>query len=107
MVVGIFCNCGGLHKTVEEWKECPMSTKAKQIEQDWYGVTGDDPAPSYLSSRSVEIALNAALIFFIFPLMFVLLGMAYVADYISRRRLRKRTNAAIQEPAKRRPRRAF
>lgn len=113
MVVGIFCNCGGLHKTVEEWRECPMASTPRQdntppeiIQQEWHGMTADGEQ-DYFASRALSIALNVAMIFLIFPLMYVMIGMARIGDYISRRRLRKTTNAAIQEPAKRRPRRAF
>lgn len=70
-----------------------------------FTVTPIDPPPK--SYRVTDLLLQAAMVLFIFPLMYTLIGMAKVADYISRRRLRKRTNAAIQEQAKRRPRRAF
>lgn len=107
MVVGIFCNCGGIHKTVEEWKECPMSEKPRSLyPHERYSVQQCEP-PRSRAFHVTDIILNVLMACFIFPLMYLLIGMAKIADYISRRRLPKPTSDGIQEPATRRPRRAF
>jgi len=66
-----------------------------------------DDVPNYYASFFSSVVLNLALIFIIFPLMCACIGLAKIADGWNRLRLRKRSDAAIQEPAKPRPRRAF
>lgn len=66
-----------------------------------------DHEDTFWRDLSCNVAINILLVIFILPLMYTLIAMAKIADYISRRRLRKRLDAAIQEPAKHRPRRAF
>ena len=115
-MAGILCNCGGIHQSVEEWKDCPMALTPRPIDyrerfanveiKEWKGVTADDE-PSIWESRAASIILNLGMLFVIFPIMYLGIGAAKIADWRARRRLRKSQVPAIQEPAKRRPRRAF
>jgi hypothetical protein len=105
-VMRVLCSCGGIH-TVEEWKECPMAMTPRPIDyRERFTVQYCIP-PRSIERRVADLILNVLMASFIFPLMYALIGAAKVADWWTRRRLRKSPDAAIQEPAKPRPRRAF
>lgn len=106
MVVGFFCNCGGIHKTVEEWKECPMAETPRAAQQEWYGTLEDEDDRRFMASVASNVWLTILIIVFIM-LYYPMLLLGGIADRWHQRRLQKRKNAAIQEQAKKRPRRAF
>lgn len=52
-------------------------------EHDWHAVTGDRQI-----YRITDLILHVLIAVFVFPLMYTLIGMARIADYISHKRRR-------------------
>lgn len=104
----IVCRCGKTHTSLEEWRECPMTHQPQYTEQEWYGTMEDieDDDRRFVESLASNIWLTI-LIFIFIVLYYPSLLFGSIADRWGQRRLQKRQNAAIQEQAKKRPRRAF